>query len=288
MVRLHVKKADQSLFLYDTNCSVKIDDLLKDLVAIHNGRLKIERLCFEIDEMSKHGVSLPPQMQGLSSEQIKELKLEDSWRVKQLSSSDYILNSDSIGKRNGFAPTKRYAEILTKTTAEAKTRISQKLVESGVCLSLEGIKDTLEILEGAVMIVYPMGLPPYEIIQQELEGKEDLTGTQASKEVLIDNKAEIWWANKNLDKDKILSDYVGKNEKSKLVVKLQKQGHGAPGREPILTEQQKKDLMLAEFQRKEEFKRLEIDDDDSHLDSQWADNNALKKNFLGMNKIRFK
>nr|XP_042896320.1 cilia- and flagella-associated protein 298 [Parasteatoda tepidariorum] len=138
------------------------------------------------------------------------------------------------------------------------------------------------------MIVYPMGLPPYEIVQQELEGKEDLTGTQASKEVLIDNKAEIWWANKNLDKDKILSDYVGKNEKSKLVVKLQKQGHGAPGREPILTEQQKKHLMLAEFQRREEFKRLEIDDDDSHLDSQWADNNALKKNFLGLNKIRFK
>lgn len=51
-------------------------------------------------------------------------------------------------------------------------------MDSGVCLTVSVVQDTLDILKGAVMICYPMGLPSYEIIHLELEGKEDLTGTQ--------------------------------------------------------------------------------------------------------------
>lgn len=36
------------------------------------------------------------------------------------------------------------------------------------------------------MIVYPMGLPPHDVIQQEFENTEDLSGTQASLEVIIE------------------------------------------------------------------------------------------------------
>lgn len=46
MVILHVKKGDQSLFLYETTTKALILDLVKDLVAIHNGKLRIERLCY--------------------------------------------------------------------------------------------------------------------------------------------------------------------------------------------------------------------------------------------------
>lgn len=45
---------------------------------------------------------------------------------------------------------------------------------------------------------------------------------QASKEILVENATDIWWASKRLEINKTLSDYVGKNEKSKLIVKLQK------------------------------------------------------------------
>ncbi|KFM59534.1 hypothetical protein X975_21756, partial [Stegodyphus mimosarum] len=259
---------------------------MKDLVVIQNGRLKIERLCFEIEELSKYGVSFPPNMQGLTPEQIADLHLKDEWAEKYLTAANYILNPDPVGRRNGLAPLKNHAEVLTKTTAEAKTRISQKLADAGVCLTISDINECLDMLNGAIMITYPMGLPPYEVVKQELEGKEDLSGTQASKEVLEEDKTELWWAGKQLEKTKSLSEYIGKNEKSKLVVKLQKKGHGAPAKEPVLTEQQKKDLMLAEYRRREELKKLE--DDDSHLDSQWADNSQLKKSFLGLNRIRFK
>lgn len=288
MVKLHVKRGDQSLFWFETQTSVNIGDLLKSLIEIHNGKLKIQRLCYEIEEMSKYGVSFPPNMQGLTPQQILDLKLKDDWAEKNLTPSYYKINQDPMGKRNGLAPLEKYAQILTKTTAEAKTRISQKAIDAGVCLTSELVQETLEILHGAVSICYPMDLPSYEIVKLELEGKEDLSGTQASKEVLEIDKTELWWACKNLDQNKLLCDYMGKNEKSKVIVKLQKKGHGAPVKEPILTEQQHKSLLLAEHRRREEFKRLEIDDDDSHLNSQWADNSRLKKSYLGLNTIRFK
>ena len=50
-----------------------------------------------------------------------------------------------------------------------------------MCLTEDIISDCLEKLRGAVMIVYPMNLPPYDPIRMEFEGNEDLTGTQVSK-----------------------------------------------------------------------------------------------------------
>lgn len=47
------------------------------------------------------------------------------------------------------------------------------------------VQDALDILRGAVTIVYPMGLPPHDVIRQEFENTEDLTGTQASLEVKL-------------------------------------------------------------------------------------------------------
>lgn len=49
MVKLHIKQSDQSQFLYDTTVELPINDLLQDVVAIYNGRLKVQRLCAGID-----------------------------------------------------------------------------------------------------------------------------------------------------------------------------------------------------------------------------------------------
>lgn len=38
------------------------------------------------------------------------------------------------------------------------------------------------------------------------------------------------------------------------MVKLQQRGNGAPGREPAMTEEQRRTLMAKEFQRREELK----------------------------------
>lgn len=45
------------------------------------------------------------------------------------------------------------------------------------------VQEALDMLRGAVMIAYPMNLPPHDVIRQEFDNNEDLTGTQASLEV---------------------------------------------------------------------------------------------------------
>jgi len=45
----------------------------------------------------------------------------------------------------------------------------------------------------------------------------------------------MWWAGKELLKDKTLNFYTGKNEKTKIIVKLTKSGSGAPVREGAIS-----------------------------------------------------
>lgn len=45
MVKLHVKRGDESLFLYETTVEVSLSQLLPHLVKLQNGRLKVDRLC---------------------------------------------------------------------------------------------------------------------------------------------------------------------------------------------------------------------------------------------------
>lgn len=45
---------------------------------------------------------------------------------------------------------------------------------------------------------------------------------QASLQVIPEKEAQLWWAAKELNRDKKLQDYIGKNEKTKIVVKIQK------------------------------------------------------------------
>jgi hypothetical protein len=47
-----------------------------------------------------------------------------------------------------------------------------------MCLTQVTIQEAIDELRGAVTIVYPMGLPPYDPIQMEFENKEELEGTQ--------------------------------------------------------------------------------------------------------------
>lgn len=59
----------------------------------------------------------------------------------------------------------------------------QKQVQANVCVNMEMVKDALDQLRGAVMIVYPMGLPPHDPVRMEFEDKEDLSGTHVCSNV---------------------------------------------------------------------------------------------------------
>lgn len=59
MVRLHVKKGDESQFLYDTHAEANVENVIRDVVVIYNGRLKISRICYGKCQLCEKGARIP-------------------------------------------------------------------------------------------------------------------------------------------------------------------------------------------------------------------------------------
>ncbi|XP_041462005.1 cilia- and flagella-associated protein 298-like [Lytechinus variegatus] len=287
MVKLHIKRGDDSQFLFETTVQQPLDDLIKQLILIHNGRLKVERICSEINELSEHGTTLPPNMQGLTDDQIIDLKLVDEWGQKCEPSGGSVECKDPNGRRNGKAPNEKMKEVLTKTVSEAKKIISKNQASANVCVTQPMIKDALDQLRGAVTIVYPMGLPPHDPIRMEFEGSEELDGTQASLSVLEEDNTSLWFSGKEMHRGKKLCDYIGKNEKTKIIAKLQKKGQGAPAREAVFSEDERKQMMLHAYKKQEEWKKMQEESEDAYLNSPWADSNQLKSQLQGINNVKW-
>ena len=99
----------------------------------------------------------------------------------------------------------------------------------------------------------------------------------------------MWFAGKEMVLGKLMSDFVGKNEKTKVIIKLQTKASGAPVREPRVDENTHRAMLSYYYKKQEEQKRLQADEDDSYLDASWADSKALKRNLInGGRSIGFK
>lgn len=288
MVVLHVKRGEESLFLHSCSLETPVSEVLPRLVNIHNGRRKVARLAEEVLDLAKHGVAVKPELAGLLAEQVKELKLVDEYEEQCLPSGGFAYEADPVQRRNGRAPTKAMKEVLQKAVAEVKARVSRDNIKAGVEVNEQTVKESLDLLRGATSIVWPMGLPPTDPVRLELENCEDLAGTQESKMVLDPAKATLWFATKELLRDKQLKDFLGKNEKTKVVVKLATMGSGPPAREPAFTEEQRKSMMLAEHRRREELKKLMEDEEDEYLGSAWADPKQLASGLQGVSNVSWR
>jgi hypothetical protein len=266
-----------------------VNDLTQQLLVIYNGRLKVFRLCDELLQLAKQGVSLPANMQGLTDDQIRELKLVDDWAERCTPSGGYEEVVDPLGRRGGRAPLENMRQILERCSKEARALLSKDRAAQEYCMKQDDVEEALRLITGAVTIVYPMGLPPHDPIRQELQNEEDLAGTQASLEVIPENEAVLWFCGKEMTRGKVLSDFVGKNEKTKVVIKLSKKSQGPPAREPVVSQQEQREMMAYYYRKQEDMKKLEqaSREDDSGLNSEWADGEQLKRQFHGLRNIQW-
>ncbi len=92
-----------------------------------------------------------------------------------------------------LAPTEKMRSILERTIQEAKDKISKKLAQADQCVTCDQINEALQQLKGAVMIVYPMGLPPYDPIELEFKNQEELEGTQVKHILLLKILADFFF-----------------------------------------------------------------------------------------------
>ncbi|CDJ40149.1 hypothetical protein, conserved [Eimeria tenella] len=298
MVLLHVKTADDSnQFLFEVETKEKVRDIMHELTSLHLKRIQTLKLADAAEALATYGPLRPEETRGLTEE------------VARLSNLNVYpdgppTNPDPHFYRTGHPPPEETKNVILKAVEEAKEALSHKQVLLKTCLSLQTVEEKLNTLKGAVQIAYPAfhGLPPYEPTRLIIEGKEmndsqdishvsnaaatDDEGTAAAVGVMsiTAENACLWWTGKQLQQEEPLSKYLGTNEKTKTVVRLQPKcaGKGPPVREPRMDAETHKAVLAYCHKRRQEEKALEEDDDDSYLFSPWANPKALKESLLGM------
>lgn len=293
MVLLHIKKNDESVFLYQIPVATPLSELTPKVSQLYNDRKRLERLVTATQDLLLYGPEKPDNERGYSEEQLEELaqnqgKPSGSRKTVEKNGFTFYEVTCPTGTRVGLAAGDDAIGVVQPTLDAALKLTSKDSVQSGKALEESAVKEAFEHIKAALTIIYPEGLPLWDSSRAAVEDNEELEGTAASKDVLKPNESSLWWAGKELLKEKTLSDYVGKNEKTKIVVKLQKKGQGPPVREAPITEAEQKNMMAYYYRKQEELKKLEENDDDAYINSSWADPKSLKRAFTGVgNNIRF-
>ncbi|KAG8463594.1 hypothetical protein KFE25_003867 [Diacronema lutheri] len=262
MVLCHVKRGDDESkqFFVEMPAATPCAELTRHLAEVHNLRLKIARLTSAAEGLAQHGPMKRPEQQGLDDETPMLEDVTDSGDLmKRQPERGPHYCQDPTERRTGNAPPPDIAAIITRTVEDALRLIGKEQVAMKQLTTRKALLDAIDSIKGAVMIAYPMGLPPYDTVRQILDEKEDLAGSAAGLEVVDPENAATWWANKELQAGKLLSDFVGKNEKTKIVCKLQKKGSGAPQREPVISREEQQAMIAHYHQKQQEAKRLQAD-----------------------------
>merc|ERR1711998_80531 len=227
MVLLHVKKGDDINFLYRCPVTTSNDDATRQVCEVWNLVLKIRRLKYVCDDLCQYGPMKPPERQGYIDEEEAMINAEQKAKEDP--------HFDPTGKRSGESPTEELAEVIRRTVADADEAINKRQFENKVEFEAEALQDHIDRVRGALMTAFPMGLPEWEPARQEVEGTQEqdimnLEGTSEGQDIMNPETTIMWWASKQLDRSKTLSDFVGRNDKTKIIVQLTKKGAGAPVR----------------------------------------------------------
>ena len=73
--------------------------------------------------------------------------------------------------------------MLSDIADDVKKKIHKDNVKNGVEVTEKTVKECLDLISGAVKIVWPMGLPHFDTVRMELENCEDLSGTQVRESI---------------------------------------------------------------------------------------------------------
>lgn len=190
---------------------------------------------------------------------------------------------DELGERNGRALSGRLLQVFNEIIGQARNLVETSSYKNA---SQKEFVDFLDKMRGAITMAYPIGLPEWDPVQALVDPKSQVELWDLVQGCLNPQETELWWAGKKLDKNTLLSERIGKNDKCKLKCRLAKSGSGPPLREPLISEKERKQMMALYYKKQGEHKKLSEDTDDQYLFQQWADPNSLKQRLNGTGNIR--
>jgi len=243
---------------------------------VHNLRDKLSRLAGAVEELAKHGPAKPPGEAGL-----------DEFAGKPVEKGPFYL-ADPLGNRTGNAPSPQLADVLRRTVADGVAAAAPGRAAAATALTVAGLQEHVDLLRGAVTMAYPGGLPAYDVVAELLAdagGPDGAAAAAAGAEYFDPATATLWWAGKEFFRDATVGDRVGRNEKTKVIARLQRPNGGPPVREPAVSEAERAAMMAMYFKKQEEAKALAENDDDAYHGARWADPKALKRELLGATSI---
>lgn len=180
----------------------------------------------------------------------------------------------------------------------------EQVLDRRVETTEEEVRRHIDTLKGGCMIAFPAECSGKDCLQTlaaviDADATEELPRAKAHRilsiiddnamtEDILQGVATMWWAGKPLQREHDLAKYCGKNEKTKLVVKLAKEGANAPPRESPIDAKTQSEMMTYWYRKQEEHKKLVDDDDISFGNSKWADPNALKSSLSGVGSVKLR
>ena len=294
MVLLHFKIAEKNQFIYSVPATTPITDIIRGAVEINNLRCKIDTLCMVTEELIKHGPLKPEEYRGLKETENLDENIEPQYRAKKTPFPEKVgtkYNEDKTNQRTGWILEDDINKKIMEAVKEAKEYLDPKRAESRKITTSDELNKLIQLMYGGVMIGYPAyhGLGEWEPCRVIFEDKSDiLKKDEPNQDYFQFDTTCLWYAGKELERGKLLSDYIGKNEKTKVVVKFTKKGSGAPVREPLIDKETHSKMLQYYYKKQEEEKKLQNENEDSYLDSQWADPKQMGKKLYMNGEISWK
>jgi hypothetical protein len=278
MVVIHIKANDGNEFLYETTCDSSCDTMIRDLTEVWNLRIRLRQLCGALRDLGDHGPMKPPDKAGLDS-------IDEEYRGAVLDKNEFY-KADPTGNRTGNGPGPQLRETIERVCIDAEAALDKNNVLRKIATTRAGLTEKMDNMRGAVMMAYPMGLPEWDTVRLTIEAADGLDGTAAGQEIMNPDTAELWVAARVFDRGVKVQDRLGKNEKTKVIGKLQKPGAGAPAREAAVSEEERKAMMAFYFKKQEEAKAMADSTEDEYLNSPWADPKALQNSMRGIGSLK--
>jgi hypothetical protein len=186
---------------------------------------------------------------------------------------------DKNHQRTGWTFNEETVSKRLEEIKEIKQKISQDLVLKKQTITVKELCECIDMLRAVVFLCYPgySGLPDWEPCRVYLEMKDDILNKEDHiGDYYKYSTTTLWCAGREYERHKYLSDYVGKNDKTKIICKFSTKESGAPVREPPIDSETQKKMMSIYYKKQEEMKKLEQNTEDDYLNSKWADPKGLK------------
>lgn len=203
-----------------------------------------------------------------------------------------------------FVPDEDQKHHLLGPVEEAERYLAIERASNKLICEQSELDQFITTFKGAVTILFPAECSGTDVVRRLTAVVEDdsVGDTEKSKahrilsilddgaktDVILDGPVVMWWSSRSLDRSCDFAKYLGKNEKTKITVKLAAAGAAPPPREPAIDTKTQAELMAHYYKKQEEMKKLIEDDDISFGNSEWANPKGLKSQLMGMDRVKYK